>query len=145
MKFKSEVSVVEELAETAASFVLSWNPGVEFILPVPPSRLGRPVQPVLLLAAALGRRMGIPERPDCIRRVKEVPELKNVYDFPSRVRLLQGAHSVEQAVVEGKKVLLVDDLFRSGATMNAITEVLYDQARVTDVFALTITRTRSKR
>lgn len=89
--------------------------------------------------------MGIPERPDCIRRVKEVPELKNVYDFPSRVRLLQGAHSVEQAVVEGKKVLLVDDLFRSGATMNAITEVLYDQARVTDVFALTITRTRSKR
>jgi hypothetical protein len=36
------------------------------------------------------------------------------------------------------------DLFRSGATMNAITGALYDQGRARDVYALTLTRTRSK-
>ena len=46
--------------------------------------------------------------------------------------------------VEGRKVLLFDDLFRSGATMNAITSALYDQGQAREVYALTLTRTRSK-
>ncbi len=33
--------------------------------------------------------------------------------------------------------------YRSGATMNAITAALYDEGAAADVFALTITRTRS--
>ena len=43
----------------------------------------------------------------------------------------------------GKNVLLFDDLFRSGATMNAITDVLLNQGQVTSVSVLTITKTRS--
>ncbi len=46
--------------------------------------------------------------------------------------------------VQGRSVLLFDDLFRSGATMNAITSSLYDQGTARDVYALTLTRTRSK-
>lgn len=42
------------------------------------------------------------------------------------------------------KILLFDDLYRSGATMNAITEVLYDEGYADDIYALTITRTRSR-
>jgi len=37
-----------------------------------------------------------------------------------RLRLLEGAHTVKASVVRGQKVLLFDDLYRSGATMNAI-------------------------
>jgi len=40
---------------------------------------------------------------------------------------------------------LFDDLYRSGATMDAITTALYEQGKAADVFALTITRTRSFR
>ena len=43
------------------------------------------------------------------------------------------------------KYLLFDDLFRSGATMNSITVALYEQGHASEVFALTPTRTRSKR
>jgi len=70
--------------------------------------------------------------------------MKDVYDYDTRLKLLQGAHQVEQTLVEAKKVLLFDDLFRSGATMNAITNDLYETGKAADVFALTITRTRSK-
>jgi len=42
-------------------------------------------------------------------------------------------------------VLLFDDLYRSGATMNAIAAALLDEGGAADVFALAITRTRSKR
>ena len=38
---------------------------------------------------------------------------------------------------------LFDDLFRSGATMNAITDVLLRKGKAASVRAFTITRTRS--
>ena len=43
----------------------------------------------------------------------------------------------------GKNVLLFDDLFRSGATLNAITGLLLRQGQAASVRVLTITRTRS--
>ena len=143
LKYRSDVSVVGELADVAAAFVRTWNPGVELIVPVPPSR-ARAQQPVLMLAQALALELGISVDPGCVTRIREVPELKNVYEYDQRVRLLQGAHVVKQSVVGGRKVLLLDDLFRSGATMNAITGALYDQGHAAEVYALTITRTRSK-
>jgi predicted amidophosphoribosyltransferase len=60
-----------------------------------------------------------------------------------RWRLLEDLHEVDQVKLDGKRVLLFDDLFRSGATMNAITGSLYDQGRASDEYALTLTRTRS--
>jgi len=114
------------------------------IIPVPPSQSGRPQQPVLVLAEALSKQLGIPVRADCVSRVKEIPELKNVYDYDERLRLLEGVHRVEPAFVSKQKVLLFDDLYRSGATMNAVTSILYDQGGAAEVYALAITRTRSK-
>lgn len=143
LKYRSDNSVVEEIVRTAAQFVNSWNPGVEVIVPVPPSR-SRSLQPVLILAAGLSKQLGIPCLEKIVTKVKEIPELKNVYEYDERLRLLAGAHVVEESLVAGKKVLLFDDLYRSGATMNDITALLYDQGRAAEVFALAITRTRSK-
>ena len=144
VKYRSDWSAVDEIVEAAADFMRSWNPGEDLIVPVPPSRK-RPKQPVLVLADALGQRLGIETILNCVARVKETPELKNVYDFGTRVQSLQGAHTVNKAAVEGRKVLLFDDLYRSGATMNAVAASLYDEGAASDVFGLTITRTRVKR
>ncbi len=143
LKYRSDEAVLEELVDTAASFVRSWNPGVTILVPVPPSR-ARSQQPVHIIAEALGRKIGIPVDPAGVVRVKEAPELKNVYAYDERLRLLEGAHRVEVSAVRGQRVLLFDDLYRSGATMNAITAALYDEGEVADVYALALTRTRSR-
>jgi predicted amidophosphoribosyltransferase len=83
--------------------------------------------------------------PASVHRTREVPELKDVYEYDERFRLLSGLHQVDRASVSGRKGLMFDDLFRSGAAMNAITAALYDQGRASDVYALTLTRTRSHR
>lgn len=144
LKYRSDRSVVDDLVRTIAEFFRSWNPGVTTIIPVPPSRSDRLQQPVHILAEALSEQVGVPVRRDAVLKVKEIPELKNVYEYDERLRLLEGAYKVQPSVVMGQNVLLFDDLYRSGATLNAITAALYDEGNVAEVYALAITRTRSK-
>jgi len=59
--------------------------------------------------------------------------------------LLDGLFAVDPAATKGQHILLFDDLYRSGATMNAITSVLLGLGQAASVNALTITRTRSNR
>ncbi len=141
LKYQSDQSVIAEIADAAAAFVRGWVPVIEMIVPVTPSR-ARPVQPVWLLGEAVASRLGVRFDRDCIRRVRDTPELKNVHEYGERIRLLQGTHEVSRDRTEGHKILLFDDLYRSGATMNEVTANLYDQGGASDVFALTITRTR---
>jgi predicted amidophosphoribosyltransferase len=144
LKYRSDFSVVDEIAGAASEFYTIWNPEAEIIIPVPPSRSGRTRQPVLVLTEEISKRIGIPVINNCVVKVKKIPELKNVYQYDERLRLLENAHTVDSSFVAGKKVLLFDDLYRSGATMNAISSVLYDQGKVADVCAFAITRTRSR-
>lgn len=68
-------------------------------------------------------------------------QLKNVYGFDERRRLLEGAFVVSRSIVEGERILLLDDLYRSGATLNAAAESLAE-AGAAAVFALALTKTR---
>ena len=45
---------------------------------------------------------------------------------------------------EGKGILLFDDLYRSGATVSAITALLKNEGKAKAVRLLTLTQTRSK-
>lgn len=143
LKYGSDRAVIDEIVDAAAKFIDSWKPKVSVILAVPPSK-PRAQQPVVLLAEALGKRLNLPVKVDTVTRIKTVSELKDVFEYGARVKLLQGVHTVDRKITEEQSVLLFDDLFRSGATMNSITDVLYEEGKAKEVFALTITRTRSK-
>jgi competence protein ComFC len=133
--------VIAEIVDAAKEFIDSWKAEFDVIVPVPPSN-PRTVQPVMVLATALSGRLRIPVA-DCVKRIREAPQLKNVYDTDERLRLLNGLHEVDPSATQGKRIMLFDDLYRSGATMNVIAEALYDHGTAADVVALTITQTRS--
>jgi len=141
LKYGQDVTAADAIAEAAQHLLDAWNPVVDMLVPVPPTSQ-RAVQPVPLLARKIAQRTGIPYSA-CVSRAKELPQLKDISDLDERARLLEGAYTVDIASTAGKSVLLIDDLFRSGATMNAITAALYEQGSAASVYALTITRTRS--
>lgn len=98
---------------------------------------------MLILANGIGAATGLPVV-NCITTTRSATPLKTVDDPAQRQKLLTGLYSVDASFTAGKNVLLFDDLFRSGATLNAITDVLMRQGQAASVRVLTITRTRSK-
>jgi competence protein ComFC len=80
---------------------------------------------------------------DVVRRAPTAKELKDVFDYHERLKLLANTHTVTSTDLRGKAVLVVDDLYRSGATLNAVTAALTSQGKVREVYAFCPTRTRS--
>ena len=140
LKYNRDISVVPEIVETVSSFLAS---GMRFdlIIPVPASS-HRAIQPVVTIAQGIGARLAIPVV-GCVTATRATAQLKNVTDHEQRKVLLEGLYEVDATYTQNKSILLFDDLFRSGATMNAITDVLYQLGAAANVFALTLTRTRS--
>jgi predicted amidophosphoribosyltransferase len=141
LKYKGQKAALGEIVSVAAEFIRGWGPPVKVIVPVPPSR-PRSSQPVMHIAQGIGAVLEIPVY-DVVRKAPTAKELKNVFDYHERLKLLANAHSVTSTDIRGKTVLLVDDLYRSGATLNAVTASLKTQGKVREVYAFCPTRTRS--
>ena len=145
LKNNGDLSVVDELIDAAETFFRRWNPDVEVIVPVPPSNENRNIQPVYLVGEILSSRLGLEWASDSVVKTKSTRELKDVLDLDERKELLDGTFTMKTGDLESEAVLLFDDLYRSGATMNAVADVLQDKGRVDAICALTLTRTRSNR
>jgi len=117
-------------------------PYISVILPVPPSNYDREFQPVFEIVNEVGRLLKIPADVEYIVKVKDTPQIKNFHDKELRRNILKDAFEVSDLRYKGRKVLLLDDIFDSGATLEVITELLYNDAQVDNVYVLAITRTR---
>jgi predicted amidophosphoribosyltransferase len=143
LKYRADEAAADELVDAAAGFIRSWGVNPSVIVPVPPTRIYRKLQPVARLADGLGKRLEIPVAHDVIHKLRQFSELKNVYDAEERRKLLEGAFEVNAPRAAEHRILLLDDLYRSGATMNAIAQVL-SRSGASAVFVFAFTQTRSR-
>ena len=140
LKYRRDETAAPEIIAAAAGFLKRHREKLDLMIPVPPSAV-RSVQPVLILARGIGHELGLPVV-SCVTTTRTTTQLKSVSEPEERTRLLSGLYAVDAGHTTNKHVLLFDDLYRSGATMNAITDLLLGQGHAASVRALTITRTR---
>jgi len=141
LKYRSDQAAVAPIAQAAADFVKKWNPHVDVIVPVPPSK-ARQIQPLVQITEKVGGLLHLPVETTSVRKVKAMPELKNL-GHSDRVDAVAGAHAVDHQAFVGRRVLLLDDLYQTGATLNAIGRLLKESGGASSVFALALTRARS--
>jgi competence protein ComFC len=116
------------------------------IIPIPPTNPARRIQPVVAIARALGEHRGVEVIEDALLKVPGGPELKNVQDPDERRALLEASLELSDEVdLRDADILLLDDLYRSGATLSVATDLLLTQGQVARVRVLTMTKTRSNR
>lgn len=134
--------MIPEIIEAEATFVVKWKISIDAIVPVPPSNIRRANQPVMAIAKGLSMALGVPLCDGCVTKNKSTAQLKDVFDFNKRAEILSGAFGVDMKKTGGKRLLLLDDLYRSGATASAIAQLLTGQGAARAVYLLTLTQTR---
>lgn len=145
LKNRGQDDAVESIADTAANFVLGAGMKLDLIVPVPPSsERANGKNPTFMMVTAIGARLGLATDLEAVKKVKATTALKNVEDPDERKSLLEGAFEAQSEQVEGRRVLLVDDLYRSGVTASGVATALIE-AGTREVYFIAMTKTRSRR
>lgn len=114
----------------------------DIILPVPLHRLRlwqRRYNQSALLGSELAKRAGKSFAPDGLTRLRHTPKQKGL-SRKERLGNVKNAFAVNPAcAIKGKTVMIVDDVFTSGATLNECARTL-KKAGADKVFVLTIAR-----
>jgi ComF family protein len=92
-----------------------------------------------LLAAEVGRRNGLPVVTDSLVRLRYTKAQVKTADAGERQRNLAGAFGCRDAKLAGKRVLLVDDVCTTGATLNSCAIALRE-AGAASVWGLALAR-----
>jgi predicted amidophosphoribosyltransferase len=144
LKYKKDQSALPNIIKLLDQ--IEFGPKFDFIIPIPPTDRTRIFQPVILIATAFGTRLGTPVLTETLIKLEGGKELKSITEPQEREDALRECLCVNDApVLHGKSVLLIDDLYRSGATLRVSTDLLMNVAKVRVVYVLTMTKTRVHR
>jgi ATP-dependent DNA helicase RecQ len=139
LKYEGDASVLPALVAEALELIQAHPElhQVDAITPVPPS-LERKVDPVLAFCKALAAKLNLPVQL-LVSKTRRTQPQKNMKTLAQKRTNVAGAFGL-RGEVRGKRILLVDDLFDSGATLEEISRLLL-QHKATFVNVLTLTRT----
>ncbi len=144
LKYHSDESAVSKIIELINKNLKNITV-VDFLVPVPPSNLNRAFQPVYKIAEELSKNTTVPLLKNLVSKTN-IEELKSITNPARREAILRESLQLNPKIdIENKTILLIDDVYRSGATVRAVTDLLYNQAKVKSVYVLTMTKTRSNR
>lgn len=126
-----------EMAEKYGEQLNMWK--IDLIVPIPlfrKKKKRRGYNQAEILAKELSRITGIPMRNDVLFRIRETLPQKNL-DNRQRMQNLQGAFAVPSWWEPEENVLLVDDIYTTGSTLEHAAKIL-KKAGVQNVYFLTI-------
>lgn len=112
----------------------------DLVIPVPPSDKNRGYNLPDVLAQQLAWALDVPLRNDILKKIRET-EKQEGRSAAERMKNVKDAYRAEKPFdVEGKRVLLVDDVITTGATLPNCAKALCI-AGALDVFAVTLAET----
>lgn len=131
----------EELSRACIEFFqkMTCYHSATSIVAMPPSRTGKAYDLPKYIAAAMAKSLGIPDLSEAVKTIKERGQLKNEA-LEDKLTTIEGTIAVDASVLKGQNVLLVDDLYQSGVSMNYVAMLML-QAGAKRVFGLACEKT----
>jgi ComF family protein len=145
LKYDGMRPLADMLAERCATQA-DLREHADLVVPTPlhwTKRLERGFNQSLLLARAAARRHSLPCVPEALRRKRATPPQAGLSGVQRRASL-RGAFEANRGLVQGKRILLVDDVVTTGATLESCARALR-KAGAVRVTAMTVARAQLAR
>lgn len=127
----------EEIVKNFGKEVMDWE--CDGIIPVPlhkKRKLKRGYNQAEIIGKRISKMTGIKQYNDILVRVKNTKPQKELNDEERR-KNLENAFKIKKNIVELKKVILVDDIYTTGSTIDACAKVLL-QNGVEEVYYISL-------
>jgi len=142
-KYKFDRDAGAILADLAVKFINSRSllKSSDLMVTVPPSFTSRPFDPVSFLAEKISERTGIRWEKGVIKRTRITKLQKRIFDKAGKEENVVSTFRLNnpRSIVR-KKILLLDDLYDSGATIGQISQILR-RAKADKIFVLALAKT----
>lgn len=116
----------EELWKICGKSICSWN--IDLLIPIPlhkSRRRARGFNQAELVAEKLGKKLQIPVSADILVRARKTQAQKELNDQERKINL-KNAFQVVKNEVKSKNILLIDDIYTTGSTIDAASSVLLE-------------------
>ncbi len=142
LKYRSDYSQVQLIAQQMNESLGKFFSSCSLIIPMPASKI-RTRQPVNEIARELALLMGIPCCENLLVKTNATPAMKDIATREDKMLALIRAFAVNDVLPSGlHDVLLVDDLFDTGSSLEVATNALKSYSKIRNVYVATVTRKR---
>jgi predicted amidophosphoribosyltransferase len=143
LKYRNDFSKVEPLALGIMEHIVPRLGKIGLVIPMPATNV-RPRQPVTEVARALAEHLKVPMFDNILIKTPpkpDEPQLKDIVGKAQKVSALQGRFDINDAIENNGQwsALVVDDLFDTGASMEAATSKLRSYNKIGNVLVATLT------
>jgi predicted amidophosphoribosyltransferase len=140
LKYRDDWSKVQPLAKQIAESICPRMPNIGFIVPMPAS-VSRARQPVTEIAKALGEILSVPMFDRVLLRRPIGASLKDIATKAEKVAAIGDSFYVQDGISnQGSwNVLLVDDLYHTGASAEAACSALASYSKVKSIYFAALT------
>ena len=143
LKYRHDLTKIEPLADTMVLNLKSAFQTVSFIVPMPPSK-SRGTQPAVELARKVAEKMALPLLENILLKRGTTAQMKDIDTKEERINALMGCFHLNDGITNTGSwdVLIIDDLYSSGASLSAATQVLRSYQKVSKIFVAAFSRTK---
>lgn len=140
MKYNGRENTSLDILNLCIPFLDKWlrDKQIDCILPISPSEI-RTTQPIFLIAETIASHYNIPYASDVLRKNSKVPSKT----LAKGNKDLTGTIDVLRRAVRHCNLLLIDDLFSTGATATECTRKLKEDPLIDEIYIFAISKTRT--
>jgi predicted amidophosphoribosyltransferase len=140
LKYRSDFTQAAIIANQMYTSFSPYFSSAGLVVPMPPSKQ-RPRQPVIEIARKLARLMNRPCYENLLVKTAATPAMKDIASREEKVNTLISAFTVTDQLPAGLyNVLVVDDLYDTGSSLEAATQVLRGYNKIQHIYVATVTR-----
>ncbi len=140
MKYNGKQDTTADILKLCIPFLDRWlkDKNIDCIIPVPPTNR-RDIQPVFLIASAIAQNYGIPYTDRVLLKTSNTQSK----DMTKENKDLTGSIEMRISAKRHCNILLIDDLFSTGATLAECTRILKTDSLIDKVYVFSVSKTRT--